>query len=243
MFSRTPRSGYIESFNSTEDLAVGKVPYIGELPPSYSANSPDYEDNDFNFKYPTTPNIKNTTRSATSMSSRPSTARPCEKYNKIHENDDVFIRAQQKLMVHDQNTARRKKFMHDEFEQNVLNQIDNKYRAQLTGRKYQSRAQSKLRAASQLNSKPIDNLQINTSGCEDRLMHSRLNSRQESRIEKILKQTNEKEEPEPHKFEMDPRRKVDTRFFTYEIQPKKGTRFYPDKFASKVYETINQFPN
>lgn len=236
--ARTQNFGKIDSYRPTSDLAVGRVPYIGELPMSYSSKQQNYNEDDFNFNYPPTSDVRGTPRSATSTSSsRPSTARPCEKYNKIHENDDVFLRA------HDENTSRRKKFMHDEYEQNVLNPIDNKYRAQLTGRRYESRAESKLRAASQLNSAPIRNLQINTTGCEDRLMHSRLNSRQESRLEKFLTQANQEEKkPEKKVFEMDPKRKADTRFFTYEITKKKGTRFYPDKFASRVAENINQFP-
>ena len=228
-----------------DNLLVGKAPIVcdsAHSTPKSKKSVPKIakeEDTDFNFAYPTIQDIRKLQNKPMPFEyefSRPKTARPLStnKYYKCHETDEVFSRAEAILERYDLINERKRYIMHSEYEAQVVNPLNERMREQLTGRNYRSRQNSRLSG-----NRDTEPLRINTAGVGDRLTRSRLASRNESRLEKMM--SNVPKEKKKAEFEMDPRRKADTRFFGYEKNPRKGTKVFEQKYKSKVEEQIDNF--
>ena len=225
-----------------DNLLIGRPPAVGSSLSSSPRRNPELStfyrtENDFNFEYPKNDDIRSGIRYSPpkNESSRPHTARPTTmKYYKCHETDELFSHAEEMLRHYDYNNQRKKIIMHNEYEAEVYNPMNERMREQLTGRTYQSRQASRLSQRGE-----PEPLKINTTGVGDRLTRSRLASRNESRLEKML--NDEQKKPKKSTYQMDPRRQADTRFFGYPEPPRKGTKVFEQKYQSKVSEQINQF--
>lgn len=236
-------NGFIESSREIDpnDFLVGKPPIVCEskrFSPRKNKNiirEKDISDeNELDFQYPTIRDIKRTPRDG-SESSRPQTSRPTtRKYQKCHENDDVFTHAESILQRYDSCTQRKKYIMHEEYEAEVASPLQEKFRPHLTGRNYQTREASRLGSRER-----IAPLRINTAGVGDRIARSRLEAKKEARLEKMLSDI--KPQKTTKKFEQDPKRLADTRFFGYSDPQRKGTKVFNQKFQSSVLSQIDNF--
>ena len=225
-----------------DDLLVGKPPIVCDSAHSTPKTKQKFpkklnEDINLNFEYPTIQDIRKlTSRQQSEFEfSRPKTARPTTKmYYKCHETDDVFSRAEAILEHYDSINERKKYIMHSEYEAEVVKPLNDRMREQLTGRNYRSRQASRLSG-----NRETEPLRINTAGVGDRVIRSRQASRYESKLERMMNNT--PKEKKKAEYEMDPRRKADTRFFGYEKNPRKGTKVFEQKYKSKVNEQIDNF--
>lgn len=244
-------------------LLSGKVPHLGQRPKS-ERRERDVTSNrqglDFSAFPPEIENMRNGRGKPVQTPAYVEPRVETPRFDKIRSEGVDLNQISRNIELYDMKHARKRRQMHEEWENMFVQPFEKIMKKKLTGRPYTAFRKTRSRAVSALSEENhpcilIDDdeytappsLKLKTDNLEDRVHKYQRKIQHDKKLEQIVKESTGDDHPVPNFKERNTldtqawRILPETRFFGADGPSPKGTRIFSKKFNSVIENTINNF--